>query len=104
MPFVVGGAAAMVLGVGALTAGAVLHGRTKRELSIDPSQGPGWNEERQSSGLTISLMVAGSLVFVGGIALVAVGAQKNKKDKQRRTSVAPSLAPGVAGLSLQGRF
>jgi acetyl-CoA carboxylase alpha subunit len=50
------------------------------------------------------MLVGGSLALLGGVALVVVGAQKNKNHKKRTTALTPSFGPRFTGLSLQGRF
>ncbi|MGH1348758.1 MAG: hypothetical protein ACRBN8_44895 [Nannocystales bacterium] len=100
--FILGGGAAVVAGVGGLVTGAVLHVYEDTGDRKDADLGEGQFDEQQSRKLTIPLMVGGAVVVAGGVALIIIGAQKNKK--QRKTALLPSLSPEFSGLTLRGKF
>ena len=102
--FIWGGAAATVAGTGALVTGGVLHVRKRTGTRTDAALGDGQFEEQHARRLTIPLMVGGSVFVAGGVALIIVGVQKNKKHAQRKTVLLPSFTSGFSGLTLQGRF
>lgn len=104
LPFIISGAAAVALGAGGVIAGSVLHVRERQEQGFELDVGEGTVEERHSKALTIPMIAVGSLALLGGVALIIVGAQKNKNHKKRTTVVTPSFGPQFAGFSLQGRF
>lgn len=103
-PFIIGGAVAIAVGAGGLIAGGVLHAREQQEQGFEPGAGEGVFKEQHSRALTVPMLVGGSLALLGGVALVVVGAQKNKNHKKRTTALTPSFGPRFTGLSLQGRF
>ena len=60
------------------------------------------DEGKRLEGIQIGLAAAGAAIAVTGVVLIAIGLSKRKASK--RAGVVPQLGPGLAGLSLTGRF
>lgn len=93
-----------LVGVGALAAGVPLHFAESRSDTHDPAVGVGENVERKDRALTVPLIVGGSVGIVAGVSLIIYDAVKTKRDKGKRATLTPSIAPTWAGLNIRGRF
>lgn len=60
------------------------------------------DEGRLGNGLAIGGAVAAGILIPTGVALLAVGAARHRRDK--RSACAPALSPRLAGLSCRVRF
>lgn len=93
-------------GVGAGVAGATIASSAQDQWEEGPSMKE--REDALSRGRTGNILIiagsiGGAVLTVTGLALVGVGARK-KREREARVVVAPSLAPGHAGVALSGRF
>lgn len=104
----ISGAALAVVGGALALTGAVLN----PEERLDPptaSDGSLGQPGTDDNGTRRALVYSGVGVAGVGVALAAVGfslhfSKKNKGKRAQRTSIAPILGRGVAGLSATGRF
>lgn len=120
-PLIITGGVLTGIGAGALIiGGAVFGGRAmtvSQQLDAVYSGNPdeltladarSLDAQGRSAELSqIILMSAGGALAITGIALIAVGAKKNKQAKAEQKASArftPALAPGHAGFVLSGRF
>jgi hypothetical protein len=111
-PLMFAGVAVTVLGVAtggiAMTLGGVMGKRANDLGELDPLDLDAREQQfargQRGNSLLITGAVLAGVLIPTGIALIAVGTRRNAEANQRRTSLAPALGPGRAGLVLRGRF
>lgn len=80
----------------------VQNGGNPRGLTVKETRALD-DEGQQAQTLQIVMISAGAAVGLVGVALLAVGINKNKKAKGQ-TAVVPTFGPGQGGFAVVGRF
>jgi len=108
---VVGGAVLIgvgVAGLGMMTGGFVLGSQANDLSTLEPSDLKGRRDQFARGNLGNTLAIAGGAIggvsLLAGAVLLGVGLGKQRSAKRDSASVSPLLGPGLAGLSLRGRF
>lgn len=108
---VIGGAVLVgvgVAGLGMMTGGFVLGSQANDLSTLEPSDLEGRREQFARGNLGNTLAIAGGAIggvtLLAGAALLGVGLTKQRRAKRESASLSPVLGPGIAGLSLRGRF
>jgi hypothetical protein len=93
------------VGVGAIIGGVALAGAGGGLVALDRTRDPDDPtrlRDWQPGG--IAMITGGAAVLVAGIVMVAVDATRRRKAGNGRAAIAPSFAPGWAGVSAVARF
>lgn len=99
-PMFIAGVAVAGVGLGAMVTGAVLATRDDRiELRPEDPMGPVYAKTLRPPG--IGLLIAGAGAMAIGTTLVVVDLVRHRR---RAVALSPAVGPGLAGLSVQGRF
>ncbi|MCA9660268.1 MAG: hypothetical protein KC486_18135, partial [Myxococcales bacterium] len=110
---VLGGAVLLGLGgasLGVMTTGMILGVRANDIDALDPDNFADRREQFDRGRLGNTLAIAGGaaagVTLISGAVLLAIGLKKQRAAAKEETSarVAPLLGPGLAGLSVGGRF
>ncbi len=97
-----------VAGLGLMTGGLVLGAQANDLSTLEPTDIEGRRDQFARGNLGNSLAIVGGAIggasLLAGALLLGIGVKKQRSAKRESASIAPLLGPGIAGMSLSGRF